>query len=294
VKPAPFSYLCPATVEEALELLTRHGDDARLLAGGQSLLPILNFRLARYRFLIDLNRIAALSYIRIDGGMLDLGAMTRQRAIEASDVVARDAPLLAEATPHIAHLSIRNRGTIGGSLCHADPAAEYPAVMLALDAQMAVASRAGMRTVAASDFFAGPLQTALAPDELLTGIRLPRRQPGQGFAFDEVSRRCGDFALIGVAAALTLRDGVIAQARIAICGLASGVVRAPEVERVLEREGAAPETIGRAATLAASSVVAQSDLHASADYRAHLIEVLTRRVVGRAFRDASPEGGVHG
>ena len=285
MKPAPFTYLCPSTVEEALELLAQHGEDARVIAGGQSLMPILSFRLARYRYLIDLDRIAALAGMLVDDGMLRLGAMTRQRTIEHSPLVAQGAPLLTAATPFIAHRSIRNRGTIGGSLCHADPAAEYPAVMLALDAQMTLARRSGTRTVPASDFFAGALQTALAPDELLTEIEIPLRAPGDGFAFDEVSRRHGDFAIIGVAAAFRCRAGGIVRARIAICGLASGPARAEVAERVLERDGA--EAIGRVATLAATSVVAQSDLHATADYRAHLIEVLTRRVVGRAYRAAS-------
>jgi aerobic carbon-monoxide dehydrogenase medium subunit len=294
MKPAPFELARPDNLAEAAAVLARQPGAARLLAGGQSLGPMLNLRLVRPAMLVAIAHLSELSGVAEDADAVTIGAAVTHSAIADGRTPDIGNGILARIAEGIAYRAVRNVGTIGGSLCHADPAAEYPAVMLALDAQMAVASRAGMRTVAASDFFAGPLQTALAPDELLTGIRLPRRQPGQGFAFDEVSRRCGDFALIGVAAALTLRDGVIAQARIAICGLASGVVRAPEVERVLEREGAAPETIGRAATLAASSVVAQSDLHASADYRAHLIEVLTRRVVGRAFRDASPEGGVHG
>jgi aerobic carbon-monoxide dehydrogenase medium subunit len=292
VKPAAFRYLAPKTIDDALALLARHGGDAKLLAGGQSLVPILNFRLARYGYLIDLNRIAALSYIRPKNGALHLGAMTRQRTIETATLVADGAPLLAEATTWVAHRPIRSRGTIGGSLAHADPAAEYPAVMLALDAQMTVMSRSGARTIPATRFFKGALQTVLEPDELLAEIRLPARRQDQGFAFEEVSRRRGDFAIVGVAAALACRGGTISDARIAVCGLGSGVSRVEAAERMLDGEGATPETIQRAARVAAASLEAQSDLHATSDYRLHLIEVLTRRAVSRAVRHAA--GAAHG
>lgn len=282
MKPAPFEYLAPENVDDALALLDRHGENAKVLAGGQSLVPVLNFRLGRYDYLIDINRIGALSYIRAEGDWLLIGALTRQRTIEASELVARAAPLLSEVTRHIAHLPIRTRGTIGGSLSHADPAAEDPATMLALDAEFELESRSGRRWLKANEFFLGPMSTALQPNELLTGIRIPACKPNQSFAFEEVSRRRGDFAIIGVAAAVTWDGKKIAQARIAACGLEGGAVRLTCAEQTLDGEEASPDVLARAAQVAAQSVAAQDDLHATADYRRHLVEQLVRDVVARA------------
>ena len=204
MKPAPFVYHRPDTLEDALALLAEHGEEAKPLAGGQSLVPAMNFRLAQPSVLIDLNRIATLAGIEpVDGG-LRIGGMTRHRALEHSPVVARLAPLVAETMPFIAHPPIRTRGTLGGSLAHADPAAELPAVMLALGASIGVRSQAAARSVPATAFFLGLFTTSLAPDELLVDVTIPPMAPGSGWAMDEVSRRHGDFALAGAAAVVTL------------------------------------------------------------------------------------------
>jgi CO/xanthine dehydrogenase FAD-binding subunit len=287
VKPAPFRYIAPTTIEHALSLLAEHGDNAKILAGGQSLVPALNFRLARYDVLIDINRISQLAFICHDNGIVRIGSMTRQREIETSDLVARHAPLLAEATRSIAHLPIRSRGTIGGSLSHADPAAEYPAVALALDAELVIAHASGQRSVPARDFIVGPLETALRPDELLTEIRIAARRADEGFAFEEVSRRRGDFAVIGVAAAMSCADGRISDARLAIFGLGDGPALADDAARALIGRVATPELFEQAGLAAAGSVTTQGDLHATADYRTHLIQTLVARVAGRAFRHAA-------
>jgi carbon-monoxide dehydrogenase medium subunit len=268
-------------------LLAEHGDNAKILAGGQSLVPALNFRLARYDVLIDINRISQLSFICHDNGIVRIGSMTRQREIETSDLLARHAPLLAEATRSIAHLPIRSRGTIGGSLSHADPAAEYPAVALALDAELVIAHASGQRSVPARDFIVGPLETALRPDELLTEIRIAARRADEGFAFEEVSRRRGDFAVIGVAAAMSCADGRISDSRLAIFGLGDGPALADDAARALIGRVATPELFEQAGLAAAGSVTTQGDLHATADYRTHLIQTLVPRVAGRAFRHAA-------
>lgn len=287
MKPAPFRYIAPTTIEHALSLLAEHGDNAKILAGGQSLVPALNFRLARYDVLIDINRISQLSFICHDNGIVRIGSMTRQREIETSDLLARHAPLLAEATRSIAHLPIRSRGTIGGSLSHADPAAEYPAVALALDAELVIAHASGQRSVPARDFIVGPLETALRPDELLTEIRIAARRADEGFAFEEVSRRRGDFAVIGVAAAMSCADGRISDSRLAIFGLGDGPALADDAARALIGRVATPELFEQAGLAAAGSVTTQGDLHATADYRTHLIQTLVPRVAGRAFRHAA-------
>ena len=282
MKPASFKYLAPKSVIDILAMLAQHGENAKILAGGQSLVPVLNFRLGRYDYLIDINRVDTLSTIRVEGDWLRIGALTRQRAIETSDLIAHAAPLLSEVTKHIAHVPIRTRGTIGGSISHADPAAEDPAAMLALDAEFDIESHAGCRTLKAVDFFLGPMQTGLEPHELLTAVRIPIQKPNQTFAFDEVSRRRGDYAIIGVAVVLSWQGKQIVQARIAACGLESGAVRLEAAERELEGTEPSSETVARAARAAARAVSAQDDLHATSEYRRHLIEYLVQNVVARA------------
>jgi CO/xanthine dehydrogenase FAD-binding subunit len=284
MKPAPFEYFAPTNLAEAVAILSEHADDAKILAGGQSLVPVLNSRLGRYNSLIDINGLSELTYIRADDRWLQIGALTRQRAIEASELVARHAPLLSEATKYIAHLPIRTRGTIGGSISHADPAAEDPAAMLALDAEFDLVSTVGRRTFKARDFFLGPLQTALAPHELLTGIRVPLHSSEKSFAFEEVSRRRGDFAIIGIAAELSWEADRVADARIAVCGLESGAIRLDAAEQEINRARPSEKTIATAARAAAKSVEPQEDLHASSDYRRHLVEILTQKVLERATR----------
>jgi len=288
VKPAAFEYFAPATVDQALALLAAHGGEAKPLAGGQSLIPAMNFRLARPRALVDLNRIAELSYIRSAKGGTTIGAMTRQRAVEQSDVVTRGAPLLAEAMPAIAHPQIRNRGTIGGSLAHADPSAELPAVMLALDAAFRARSVTGERTIPASEFFKGMLETALAPDELLVEIGLPPMPDRSGTAFLEVARRHRDSPLVGIAVVVTLDgQGRCKAARIALLSVGDGPVLAVEAAKTLTGQVPSAEMVRAAADAAATrDVDPPSDIHASAAYRRRLVAVLTRRALGRAFERA--------
>jgi carbon-monoxide dehydrogenase medium subunit len=282
VKPAAFSHFAPTELADALELLARHADTAKVLAGGQSLVPALNFRLGHFPVLVDLNRIEALAYIRADGPVLRIGAMTRQRDIETSPLVRDHAPLLAEATLMVSHLPIRSRGTIGGSLAHADPSSEYPAVMLTLDAVMVIESQAGTRRVAAADFFHGFFETAIAPGEILVEVEIPIARSGQRFAFDEVSRRRGDFAIVGIAAALTLQQQRIVAARVTGCGVGAGPVRLAEAEARLAGRDATPALFREAGAVAAAAVDPQSDLHATAAYRRKLVATLVERVLTRA------------
>jgi carbon-monoxide dehydrogenase medium subunit len=289
VKPAPFDYHRPDTADEALAILADLGGDAKPLAGGQSLVPAMNFRLARPAVLVDLNRIAPLAYIEEspDGGLL-IGAMTRQRAAERSGTVARKAPLLFEALPWIAHPQIRNRGTVGGSLAHADPAAELPAVMVALDARFVLRSRTTSRTVPAHDFYTGLLTTVLGPDELLTEIRIPPRPARAGSAFIELARRHGDFALVGVAVELALdQRGACASARIALLSVGDGPVLAAKAMAVLAGGIPHSASIEEAARIAAETDVdPPADIHASSAYRRHLARVLVRRALTQAVERA--------
>jgi len=218
VKPPAFEYVAVASTEEAVAQLAAHGDDARLLAGGQSLMPILNMRLATPGRLVDLNRVRTLSYIVERAGGVAIGAMTRQRTVERSEFVAAAVPLLAEALPWVGHTAIRNRGTIGGSLAHADPAAELPAVAVCLDARLTLRGPAGERTLAAREFFRGYLTTALAPTELLAEVWFPSALPGTGAAWIEFARRYGDYALVGVAAVVTLEGSTVRRASLAVTG----------------------------------------------------------------------------
>ena len=282
MKPPRFDYHAPRSVEEAVGLLTRYGGDAKVLAGGQSLMPMLNFRLARPAALIDVNRIPALAYVREDNGTVAFGAMTRQRTIEFSPVVARRVPLLAEATRWVGHLPIRSRGTIGGSIAHADPSAEYPAVLTALAGEVVVQGPRGRRTLAPGELFETYLTTRLAPDELLVEVRLPAMPTGAGYAFEEFARRHGDFAIVGIAA-MVVRDGARCRAaRLATAGAGPVPVRLRAAEEVLERDGLGEAAIAAAAARAAELVAPDSDVHASADYRRHLTSVLTARALKRA------------
>lgn len=290
MKPAPFAYHAPPTLAEAVGLLADFGYDAKLLAGGQSLIPTMNFRLAQPAVLIDLNTIAELAYIRAeaDGG-LRIGAMTRQAQVERSEQVARSAPLLHEAMPLIAHPQIRNRGTIGGSLAHADPASELPAVLLTLGGRVQAQSRRGTRTIAAEDLFLGIFTTSLEPDEILTEVYIPPAPPRSGFAVTEVARRHGDYALVGVAAWVVLaEDGTCRQARLSFFGVGDGPVFARQACAMLQGQRPEPALIAEAAQVAATADVdPQSDIHASAAYRRHLVAVLGRRALTTAFARAA-------
>jgi carbon-monoxide dehydrogenase medium subunit len=288
MKPAPFTYCSPGTLDEALALLAEHGGEAKPLAGGQSLIPAMNFRLARPAVLVDLNGIAELAYVRPQSGGVVIGAMTRQRAVERNDTVRGAAPLLAETLPSIAHPQIRNRGTVGGSVAHADPAAELPAVMLALEARFRARGPAGERVIPVGEFFKGMLETALAPEELLVEIALPPLPPRSGTAFVEVARRHGDYALVGVAALVTLDSrGRCTVARIACLSVGDGPVLLVEAGKTLAGQRPSEELLRATADAAATrDVDPPSDIHASAAYRRQLVAVLTRRALARAFERA--------
>ena len=289
MKPAPFAYHRPATLDEALALLAEHGGEAKPLAGGQSLIPAMNFRLARPAVLVDLNRVAELGYVRAGRDGLQIGAMTRQRAVERSDAVRSAAPLLAEAMPFIAHPQIRNRGTVGGSLAHADPAAELPAVMLALEARFRARGPQGERWIPAGEFFTGILETALGPDELLLEVVVPKSPARTGYAFAELARRRGDYALVGVAARVTLdRRGRCQAARITLFSVGDGPVLAAAAAAMLDGQEPGPEAMRAAADAAAQrDIDPPSDIHASAAYRRRLAAVLTRRALARAVERAA-------
>ncbi|MDE0390878.1 MAG: FAD binding domain-containing protein [Rhodospirillales bacterium] len=277
MKPPPFAYECPRDVAEAVALLAAHGGDARPLAGGQSLVPLLNFRLARPAVLVDLNRIEALARIRVGDGALRIGAMARQAAVEADADVARGWPILPAAIGHIAHPQIRNRGTVGGSLAHNDPAAELPAVMLALDAEMIAQGPQGQRTIAAREFFAGTMETALRPDELLTEIRVPALPEGTGWGFQEAARRQGDFALVAVAVVLK-PDG----ARVVVTGTGDGPAHMEAAEAVVAERGTDADACEAAGDAAAAASEPADDPHAPAWYRQKLVTALTRRACREA------------
>lgn len=285
MKPSVFDYYRPRTVDEALSLLAQYAGDAKPLAGGQSLIPAMNFRMATPAVLVDLNELSELAYIEdgLDG--VRVGGMTRQRAVERSAAIAAKAPLVTETMPFIAHPAIRSRGTIGGSLAHADPAAELPAVMLALNAQFGLRSSVGTRTVEADDFFVSLFATAVQPGELLTEIVIPKAPARHGYAFQEVSRRHGDFALVGVAASITLdAQGRCASARVALLSVGDRPMLAQHAAAVLIGQTPSPEVIRAAADAAAAQDIdPSSDIHASAKYRRHLAGVLTRRVLAAAF-----------
>jgi carbon-monoxide dehydrogenase medium subunit len=290
MKPAPFEYYAPGTRAEVLALLAQHGDGAKVLAGGQSLVPSMNFRLAQPGILIDLNGIADLFGIAADGEGLRIGAMTRQRTVERSAEVARLAPLVAEAMPDIAHPQIRNRGTFGGSIAHNDPAAELPALMVALGARLRVQSATGERILAADEFFQGVFTTALEPEELLVEVLIPRLPPRTGTAFAEVARRHGDYAMAGAAAVVTLAgDGTVAAARLVYLAIGDGPVPAPSVEALLVGETPTPEAIQAAAAAVDGDIDPPTDIHATAAYRRHLARVLAGRVLGRAAARARKE-----
>ncbi len=289
MKPPRFSYADPATIEEALGLLAQHGAEAKVLAGGQSLMPLLNFRLARPAHVVDVNRLAALATVTTgaDGG-LRIGALVRQRALERSALIRERCPLIAQAMPFVGHPQIRARGTLGGSLAHADPAAELPAVMVALDARLTLRRAGGERTIAAEDFFVALLTTALAPDELLTETALPPWPARTGSSVHEVAKRRGDFALGGVAATLTLDgQGRVERARIVCFGVGPGPVRAADAERSLVGGAATPAAFAEAGRLASAGVDPSDDIHASAAYRKRLVGVLTTRALTDALAAAT-------
>lgn len=288
MKPAPFEYLAPDSLDAALEALGQSGGDAKLLAGGQSLIPVMNFRLAQPTMLVDLNRLRELDYVREEDGGLRIGAMTRQRTLERDPLIARLAPLLAETVPFIAHPQIRNRGTVGGSIAHADPAAELPAVAVALDARFRLRRPGGERWVDARDFFCGLFATVLEPDEMLVEVAFPPSPARTGWAFLEVARRHGDYAQVGVAARVTLDEaGKCREARLVYLSVGDGPVDARGAAGLLAGTDLGDEAIAAAADKASRDEMDPTgDIHASSDFKRHLARVVTGRALRRAFARA--------
>jgi len=282
VKPPVFEYTAVRSVDEAVAELARHGEAAKLLAGGQSLVPLLNMRLVAPGRLIDLNRVGELAHITARDGGVAIGAMTRQRAVERSAVVASQVPLLADALPWVGHFQIRNRGTIGGSLSHADPAAELPAVAVCLDARFIVRGPAGERVLGAGEFFRSQLTTALEPTELLLEVWFPAALPGAGSVWLELARRHGDYALVGVGAVVVMTGERIREARLVLTGVADKPVRAREAEALLAGEPITPARLAEAAEAVRRAIDPDGDIHATPEYRRHVAGVLVERAIRRA------------
>lgn len=281
MKPPPFEYRRPASVQDVAALLAEHGEDAKILAGGQTLVPMMNFRLVAPAIIVDINDVAGLDHIELRADRLRLGALVRWQQLETDPTVARANPMLAEAVRHIAHYQIRNRGTWAGSCAHADPAAEFPAVALISDARFGLYSSRGRRELPADEFFLGPLTTALAPDEMLVDVEMPAWPADRQWAFEEFALRSGDFAIAGVAVSIdpTLDTGGI---RFVAFGVGERPRRLRKAEAAVAKSGLTVPSIAQAAAAAAEEVDAQSDIHAPADYRRSLVGVLLERAVRRA------------
>jgi CO/xanthine dehydrogenase FAD-binding subunit len=284
MKPAPFRYVAARGIEQALALKAEHGDEARFLAGGQSLVPTMNFRLTQPAVLIDINPIAELAGVKREAsGRVRVGALTRYRALERDPVTRRTLPLIDEALPHIAHPQIRNRGTIGGNLAHADPASELPAIVLTLAGRLRARSTKGERWIDAADFFVGALTTALAPEEMLTEIELPVAEERSGACFLEVSRRRGDFAIIGVACTVRLdAQRHCAEARIGLCNAGDGPVLAAAAGASLAGRAIGAAEIREAAALVQDAIDPGGSIHASKEFQRHLAGVLSARALATA------------
>ncbi len=288
MKPAKFDYHDPTTLDEALGLLAQLGDQARPLAGGQSLVPLMNFRLIRPAHVIDLNGVEELSYIKADGGALRIGAIARQRELERLTTIVERWPLLCEAASYIGHVQIRNRGTVGGSLAHAFPSAELPVAMVALDASFALRAKARQRIARAEEFFLSYMTTMLQPDELLTEISVPALPAQSGWSYQEVSRRHGDFALAGAASLIALdANGAIQHARLTLTGTTP--IRSHQAEEFLLGERPSDALFRDAARRATENLDQDSDIHASAEYRRHTCAVLARRALTRAAQRATEQ-----
>jgi carbon-monoxide dehydrogenase medium subunit len=289
MKLPPVEYEAPTTVAEAVDLLAEHEDEASVLAGGQSLIPLLALRLARPAVLIDINGIDELSGVSAADGWVTIGAVTREYVAEESGTVADAVPLLAAALPMIGHEAIRSRGTVGGSLAHADPAAELPAVARALNAEFVVRGPSGMRVIPAEEWFEGYLTTSRRPDELLVEVRFPAAEAGTGVSFTEVARRHGDFAMVGLAASLVLSGGVISDARLAFAGVSDVPVRAGAAEDLLAGQRPSAELFDEAARRATEDLDPPADLHGSSDYRKRVAAAVVRRGL-RAAADNAARG----
>ncbi len=282
MKPAPFEYIRPGSLPEALDALARHASTGKILAGGQSLVPMMNLRLVKPAVLIDINRLPGLADIRVDGGELVIGALARHAVLLASALVAKHCPLMAEAYPWVAHGPIRNRGTLGGNISHADPASEMPAVLAACDAKIVVRKAKGTRTLPATGFFTGALTTALADGEMVTEIRIPIASSGQGAAWQEAANRQGDFAMAGVGVLVTIAGGKCTHASVSVAGMERPGVRLPAVEKQLVGKALDDAAIASAARKASAEVRPGSSYHADETYKRELVETLTMRALTAA------------
>jgi CO/xanthine dehydrogenase FAD-binding subunit len=293
MKPAPFKYLAPATIEETVDYMEEHGYDAKLLAGGQSLIPMMNFRLVQPEVLVDLNNISRLSYVRLDNnGRIKIGAMTRHYQAERDAMVAEHLPLLYETMPHIATAQIRSRGTFGGSIAHADPSAELAAVSIALDGEFRLVSNRGERWVKADEFFVGMFTTVLEPDEVLVEARFSKMAERTGWAIHEVARRPHDFAMVGVTASLTLdKRNKIQDARLVFLSVGEYPIRGVQAEGILRGQEPSEKVFAAASDTAASQDTdPSSDIHASSDFRRHLVRVLAQRALRTSLERAKNNG----
>ena len=285
--PAPFEYNAPKSLEEALRLLERHGDEAKILAGGHSLLPLMKLRLASPRFLIDIGRLRGLSYIRLEQDQIAIGALTSHADVAASDLLRGRCPLLSDTAAEIGDVQVRNRGTIGGSLAHADPGADYPAAILVLDAQIVATSSSGKRNIPASEFFVDLLTTQLRPGEIITEVRVPALGPRTGAAYVKLAQPASGFAVVGVAALLSLGKAVkIENPAVGVTGLAAKAFRAKAVEKALRGKKPGVKVIADAARHAGKDAEPLSDIHASAEYRREMANVIARRAIERAVANA--------
>ncbi len=295
MKPAPFEYYAPDSIEQALDLFSQHNGDAKILAGGQSLVPAMNFRVVQPSVLIDLNRVAELSYIREEGNVIRVGCMARERHLEFDASIEKRTPLLHEAVPFIAHPQIRNRGTIGGSIVHSDPAAELPVLMLALNARLKARNKTGERWIDAQDFFVGMFTTALEADEILVEIELPFMPSRTGWSFMEVAPRAGDYALMGVAALVTLDEsGKCKEAKMVYLNAGEGPIDAKEAAKQLQGESLNDALIEEAAVTASEKEINPfGNMHASTDFQRHLAKVLTKKTLQAALQRATAENMDH-
>lgn len=288
MKPAPFDYYAPSTIDEVAEILAKDPDGSKLLAGGQSLVPMLNLRLASFDNLVDINRISGLNHIRVESESVVIGALARQYDVEHSDEIRSALPILSTALSHVAHAPISNRGTVVGSLCHADPAAELPAVWMALGGELTVQSSAGTRNIRPENFFESSFTTTLNPNEVATEVRFDRTTGATGWSFEEVTRRHGDFALVGIVTQVTLDGGSVDDARVVVFGVGSKPMRIAAAERRLVGTSASAVDEALLDQVAAETAALNpvDDIHATADYRRHAAGVLIRRGLVRALEDA--------
>lgn len=284
MKPAAFEYVCAESVGQAIHALAGAGGDGKIIAGGQSLVPMMNFRLVKPSVLVDINRIPGLDKIEQRGSRISLGALVRHRMTASDPLIAENLPVLHHAMKHVAHLTVRNRGTFCGSICHADPAAEMPMMAQLLNAEVHIVSPTGDRSLSAKEFFTGALFTALEPDEIVTRIEIDQLAPDAGWGFEEFARRHGDYALAAVAVTMLQRDGVASDVRLAVMGVGERAMRVTEVEALLEGHEIDSDLIDVAVDALRSTIEPNSDLHASADYRRHLCGELMRQAISDAWK----------